>query len=164
MHKQWLYLSAYIMKKRLIFLLILPLSGLMACLDDPDCNSKTTDFINVQFFDLETKSASEVMVNSLTALNSDSTFLQDTTVTSIRLPLEPNVGLTTFAFNSEFGLDTLSFTYSNKSRLVSEECGIEIIYINLDTIRNDFDSLAIVNGAPEKVLSLEVTQDVEIYN
>lgn len=133
---------------------------LNACLDEPDCISKTTNFVNLKFYNLENNTADTITVNALNVLGSDSTLVAEQDIVQVRLPLKPDQKQSTFIFDSELGIDTLILSYQASARLVSEDCGIETVYANLDYIRNDFDSINVVN----KVLIEDVTEDVKIYN
>lgn len=109
---------------------------------------------------MENNSADTITVNALTVLGSDSTLVAEQDIVQVRLPLKPDQKQSTFIFDSELGIDTLILSYQTSARLVSEDCGIETVYANLDYIRNDFDSINVVN----KVLIEDVTEDVKIYN
>lgn len=154
------YICALFMKIVIPILLFTAAIFITGCLDDPDCNSKTTNFVNVKFYSSDNNRADTLNISSITAIGTDSTFLEEAEVSSIRLPLRPDTVQTTFIFDSELGMDTLILKYKVNTRLVSEDCGIETVFSELDYVRSDFGSIEIVN----KILVEEVTEDVKIFN
>ncbi|MCA6078984.1 DUF6452 family protein [Fulvivirga sedimenti] len=148
------------MKQALIIIVFFMLVG-QACLDDPDCVNTTTDFITVRFYDLATNLPdTSLVLRRVTAIGSDSLLAEQDTVNSVRLPLDPRGSLTTYAFDTNLGRDTIVLVYNLGTRLISEDCGIEFIYSELDYSRCDFDSIRIVNRIPNE----QVNEDIQIYN
>ncbi|GAA0891591.1 hypothetical protein GCM10009122_12700 [Fulvivirga kasyanovii] len=133
---------------------------LTGCLDDPDCNSQTTNFVNIKFYNSDNNEADTLNINGVIASGTDSVFFEEAEVSSIRLPLRPDTVQTTFVFDSELGIDTLILKYSVNTRLVSEDCGIEMVFSELEYVRSDFGSIEVVN----KILVEQVTEDVKIFN
>lgn len=132
-----------------------------SCQDEADCISVTTDFANLSFYKIDLNELDTVVVNGLQPVGSDSILLSDTTITgTIQIPLNPNMNSSTFAFDTEYGLDTLILSYNVSTRLVAEDCGLEVLFSELDTLRNDFDSIRIVNN----ILVEEIDEDIRIYN
>lgn len=149
------------MKKIITPIILLAAAAMLtACLDEPDCIRKTTNFVNLKFYDLDNNQPDTITIAALSVVGSDSILVSGQNVVSLRLPLRPDQNSTTFIFDSELGEDTLVFTYKINARLVSEECGIETIYSNLAYAQNDFDSINVVN----KILIEDITEDVKIYN
>ncbi|ELR72204.1 hypothetical protein C900_01758 [Fulvivirga imtechensis AK7] len=134
---------------------------LMSACNEPDCQSKTTNFVNVKFYKIENNELDTLTILSITAIAADDTvFVENLEVSSVRLPLRPDTTATVFAFDSNFGRDTLILTYRKKARLISENCGVEVIFSDLGYSRNDFDSIKVVN----QTLIEDITEDVKIYN
>lgn len=135
--------------------------GLSSCLDDPDCISPTTDFATALFYKFESNERDTVQINSLRVLGvSDSILVTDLEVTGVILPLRQDTSSVTFVFDSELGLDTLVINYETRSRLISEECGIDIILAELNVGRSTFDSVSIENTT----LIEDVNEDIRIFN
>lgn len=134
---------------------------LISACNEPDCESKTTNFVNIKFYKLENNELDTLTIISLTAIGADdTTFAENVKVTGVRLPLRPDATATVFAFDSNLGNDTLILTYRKKARLISENCGVEVIFSDLGFGRNDFDSIKVVN----RTLIEDITEDVKIYN
>ncbi|MEM6524068.1 MAG: DUF6452 family protein [Bacteroidota bacterium] len=148
------------MAKRSIYFVIVLLT-FTSCQDEADCISVTTDFANLQFYKIQDNELDTVDFISLKPLLSDSILLADTTINgTIQLPINPNTESTAYAFETEFGLDTLILGYNTSTRLIAEDCGIEVIIFELKELRNDFDSIRIVND----VLIEDINEDIRIYN
>ncbi len=154
------YICCLLMKSIHKILLLAVIIGLSSCLDDPDCISPTTDFANALFYKLENNERDTVFVDSLMVMGQDSLLLDSVSVTRITLPLSPTANETTFILASELGVDTLTVNYESRSRLVSEECGIDIILAELDFSLSTFDSVAVVN----RTLIEDVNEDIRIFN
>lgn len=101
-----------------------------------------------------------LLLSRLTALGSDSVLHDQDTVTSVRLPLDPQQGQATYYFDSQYGRDTLVLSYNLGVRLISENCGVEILYSQIDYISQTFDSLSVVNQVPVE----DITEDIQVYN
>ncbi|MBL6444958.1 hypothetical protein JMN32_01465 [Fulvivirga sp. 29W222] len=134
--------------------------SLTSCLDDPDCNSKTTNFVNIKFYNSDNNEPDTLNINKVTTQGTDSVLFSEVEASYIKLPLRPDTVQTTFVFDSELGIDTLILKYNTNTRLVSEDCGIEMVFSDLDYVRSDFGSIKIVN----KILVEQVTEDVKIFN
>ena len=149
------------MKKGSLFILAC-IVALAACQDEADCTSVTTNFANLQFYELESgETDTAVVVNSIKPIDSDSILVSETTIVgTIQLPLTANEASTAFVFETEFGRDTLVLSYKVSTRLISEDCGLEVLFTELESIRNDFDSIRIVND----ILVEDINEDIRIYN
>ncbi len=148
------------MKQTLILLIFFALVG-QACLDDPDCVNTTSDFVNVRFYDAATNLPdTSLVLRRVSAIGSDSILAEQDTVNFVRLPLDPRGPSVTYAFETNLGRDTLVLIYNLGTRLISEGCGIEFIYSELDYSRCDFDSIRVVNRIPIE----EIDEDIQIYN
>ncbi|MEL7003174.1 MAG: DUF6452 family protein [Bacteroidota bacterium] len=135
--------------------------GFTSCLDDPDCISPTTDFATALFYKSESNERDTLEINSLMVLGkTDSILVSNASATGVVLPLRQDTTAVTFIFDSELGLDTLVITYETRSRLVSEECGIDIIIADLGYSVNTFDSVAVVNST----LIEDINEDIRIFN
>ena len=142
----------------LISLLILG-SG---CLDEPDCVSSATNFANVTFYKLDTAVVDTVDINSLTAAGSDSVLISDQdNVSTFKLPLNREATSSLFTFDiKNVGIKTLTLTYQVNQRLISEDCGVEIIISDLGYSQSGFDSIRVLNT----ILVEEIDEDIRIFN
>lgn len=144
----------------------------LACLftigcDDPDCIRLSSTTMGIGFYDITTGDVAAIRVNRLSVVGYDSILMSDVTSTnSVLLPLNPNDTTITAVFDTEFGIDTLIINYNTVTRLISEECGAEIMIEKLRKGRNDFDSIRFVNRSLQVTLgeSNTVTENVKIFN
>ncbi len=130
--------------------------------EEPDCVSETSSTINLSFYQLDLNQPDTVFVNKISAIGSDSVLVANTdNVSKVSLPANPQTDSATFVFDiREYGVDTLTITYQNGSRLIAEDCPFELIFSELNYSRNDFDSIRIVN----KVLLEAINEDIRVYN
>ncbi len=133
---------------------------LASCLDDPDCVTTTTDFVNVRFYNLEDNLTDTLYLDRLTALGSDSVLNDMDTVTFVRLPLDPQQDQATYYFESQYGRDTLVLSYTIGARMISEDCGVELLFTQVGTAAHSFDSVQILNSVPVE----EVIEDIQVFN
>ena len=149
------------MKNTVIGLFFAGCLSLLSCLDDPDCVRSTTDFVNLKFYQSEGGGQDTVDIVQVSVLGSDSVLLVDTTFFStVFLPVNVLTDSVAYVFETEFGTDTLTLTYNSSSRLISEDCGVEVLFSNLEEARNDFDSLVIVNN----ILIEAIDEDIRIFH
>ncbi|MDX1629666.1 MAG: DUF6452 family protein [Fulvivirga sp.] len=147
------------MKGSDIVLILVIILAIAAC-DDPDCVSDFSDEIHVSFFKMEENQRDTIFINSITATN-DSSVVGSALLTSVVLPADPNRSEATFIFNTrEYGIDTLTLSYTNGARLISEDCGVEQFFSDLEVARSDFDSTSVIN----QVLVEQINEDIRIYN
>ena len=157
--------KAYMTKAYIAFGLGLAL-GLKACAPEEVCISDNTTLIEVGFYkelfagtDSAMMEADTVIINSITALDTDSVFVTSVEVTAVSLPVNTGMEQTTYTFDLPEGLQTLQFSYQLFSRFVSEDCGLEVIVDSLKLEQTTFDSVAI----RATLLNSEIANNVEIY-
>lgn len=149
------------MRRVPIFTLMMLFFGLYAC-KEPDCLSELGDTIHISFYKYTINEADTVFINSIKALGEDSLIYENVAdISKIELPADPDTSALTFVFNIRGNEpDTLTLTYKNGARLVSEDCGVELIYSDLNYSRSDFDSVRVVN----KILAKAINEDIRVYN
>lgn len=146
------------MKIKALILFLICSFSLSACLDQPDCVSKTTDFVNAKFYESESNEENALFVSEIQLMDTDTSFTINAEVTAVQLPLNPHTRSSRFLFNTELGVDTVELSYEMNASLISEDCGIELIYTLLED-GHGFDSVRVVN----KILVEEITEDVKIF-
>jgi len=127
---------------------------LSACLNENEsCITNAFDTVRIEFRKLDrTNPRNDTLYfASVQAANGVFLNVQDTALLSIALPLNPSEDQATFylrwAEDSASALqeDTLVFRYDREQRLVSPECGVEQIFVNLRSDSQVFDSLNVVD-------------------
>ncbi|MEQ8474743.1 DUF6452 family protein [Fulvivirga sp.] len=152
--------------RKLAGIMFLAYLFLVGC-NEPDCIRLASTTMGIGFYDINTGDALAIRVNRLQVVGSDSVLMENVTSTrSVLLPLNPSDTSVTAVFDTEFGIDTLILSYNTVTRLISEECGAEIMIENLRRARNDFDSIRFVNRSLQITLgeSNIVTENVQIFN
>jgi hypothetical protein len=145
---------------RILFILLTVALISQGCLTDPDCVTTTRNFVTVNFYSTETNERDTLFFTSVTTIGSDTLLASNQDVRSIQLPLDSRQPMTTYVFNSNLDSDTLVLIYNLGTRLISDDCGLEFVFTEVDYARNDFDSISIVNNVP-----LEgIAEDIRIYN
>jgi hypothetical protein len=128
--------------------------------ENTDCISFSRDYIIVQFLD-SANAKKNIQVDYITAIGSPFIFYSDTTLNLVALPLDTEQSLTTFIFaETDKNIDTLSIGYVQQQRLISETCGFELQYRNLEILATSFPEAVL--QFPE--LNLLNNTDVKIYH
>lgn len=148
--------------------------ALTACGTEPDCTTSGSSIVKVGFARVNSQPDTvfvendTLIFNRVYALgNEDSLIVESDTLTFLRLPLKPNAGTTTFVMENkrkgattDFEFDTISFDYQIGQRLISPDCGVEVIYKNLQVNENyTFDMVFLINNE----LNRDPDANIEIF-
>ena len=161
----WSAIFATAVKKEMLHIVV-ALSLLAAC-GEPDCVDKTGEYVGIAFYDLEDNVAASIRVNLLQVAGSTDTLVyQLEDVAGVLLPINPTSDEITAYFDTEYGNDTLTIQYNTVSRLISEDCGFEVIYNDLTIIRNDFDTATVRNSTVQVNFLNPTTfnENIRVYN
>lgn len=154
------------MKKVIKFLLLTIIAFLAGC-DEPDCIRTGGVRIGLGFYDLQEGGSALIRINSLQVLGSDSILFDGVPdVSTLILPINPMSDTITVFFDTELGSDTLIIGYQKTVRLISEDCGTEVIYNGINIIRSDFDSIRVINSSAQ-INFLEpntVNENIQVFN
>lgn len=130
------------------------------CNNIPDCRNETEpNAVKILFLDKEDGSLVPIKFDSIRALNTDSIFYQDTTLSKYELILDPSLNRASFLFYLSPDVDTLDLGYVRNVAVVSEECGPSIAFSSLAINKHSFDSVALKNDFLDRSLS----ENLEIY-
>jgi hypothetical protein len=133
---------------------------MMLSCENTDCLSFSRNYLIIQFLD-SVNVRKNIEVDYITATGSPFIFYSDTAFNQVALPINTELSQTTFIFgNTDNSTDTLSVGYIQRQRLISETCGFELQYQNLQILGTSF---------PEAVLQFEELNllnnvDVKIYH
>lgn len=136
------------------------MSIMMLSCENTDCLSFSRNYLIIQFLD-SSNVKKNIEVDYITATGSPFIFYSDTTFNQVALPINTELSQTTYIFgNTDDSTDTLSVGYIQRQRLISESCGFELQYQNLQILGTSF---------PEAVLQFEELNllnnvDVKIYH
>lgn len=146
--------------KKLISILSVCLITACSDIENCDTNDDQSTMI-IRFLDKETNAAKEVgfavRAGSLVLLDGMST----EAYTGLALPLDPNSNQTTFTFDS-IGTSVnyeLVMSHDVQVSIFDPDCDPSFTFINLDTVRQTFDSTVVVGTVTNRQLS----SNVEIY-
>ena len=141
--------------------------GVMACAPDEICFTDNSTEVRIDFKRIvypDTDSAftenDTIVFLQITALNTDSIFVQLDTLSTVVLPLNTGMDETTFLFDTDQESYNLTLNYQRAQRLISAECGPEQIIDDLLVEQSTFDSLAVVQSS---LIDPPIT-NVEIYH
>jgi hypothetical protein len=149
------------LKKQLFYLL----SGLLvltllfsACDDTTDCSQVNTSRVKIKFTALDKENPRPLGFSSLyPAERPDSVIANIISYGQIyQLPVDPSKSSTLFIFEKENGSDSLELSYEVQYKVISELCGVEIIYKDLKVKYTTFDSIFVVSPSFERTLPLNL--------
>ena len=156
------------MRKRII-ISIFTLFIVSACVDDELCAGKCTNEIKLLFVETGTEARIEVALDSIAVSGRPEHYpvIADTTVSALTLTVDPARTLTQFIFYAKhktdtilYGrIDTLILSYEVTPKLISVQCGPELIFSDLNVFKFTFDSLQII----ESHFLPEVETNLKIY-
>ena len=133
----------------------------LSCSDIPDCTlDAEPSAVIVEFFNKEDSVLSSLTFSAIRALDTDSIFYQDSTLSTYDLQLNPNSGISTFLFFQDSDSDTLELHYARSIQIISEQCGPTIGFSDISVSSHTFDSVAVINN----FLNRQLTENIEIYN
>ncbi len=136
------------------------------CAPEEVCITDNTTVIQVGFFkevfsgtDSAEVEEDTLIINSITALGTDSVFLSAQEVSQLTLPINTGSDQSTYNLELPSSTETLQFSYQVFSRFVSEDCGLELIVDSLKLGQTSFDSVVIT----QTLLNSNIDNNVEVY-
>ena len=159
-----------------IWFVVIFSGGIFFSCANEDCVSIYNNYLLVGFVDADTLDSGEIEFHeidtvfySITAVGNDTIFYDSTDVAStFVLPVNPAADLTTFIFEviDSVTYDTISFdpvevetkyfinpnphsiivSYDRRQKIIAEDCGTEISYLNLDIEETSFSTTSIVDN------------------
>lgn len=143
--------------KKLLF--IIGVLAFAACNDIENCETDDAlDFMIVRFYNKQTKRPVKVGF-TISASNSPYQFVPFTDSTGVGLPLDPNQNEVTFLFDSTTTQYELVMSYEVEASIFDPDCEPSLTYVELDTVRQTFDSTVVVGT----VTNRQLNTNVEIY-
>lgn len=144
------------MKRVKYLLYILVLVVFSGCEVDSNCGSINVDYVTFSLLAVDDDGElleQEIAFDSIVSPSSQVRFSLDSLVTGFALPLNPGADNTSFYFYYNDTADTIIFNYEKISTVDSPECGIIEEFRGLDTTRQTFDSLVIVNDTLKRTIN-----------
>ncbi len=159
--------------KFIFFTIAIIHGSIFSSCQNENCVSVFNNYLLVGFVDIDTLASGRVefhpkdtLFYSVKAIGSDSIFYdKNTTLSTFKFPVNPTADITTFKLEmidsiryDTLSLDpinidtiyyvnpnphTISVSYERKLRIISEDCGTEIAYINLNIEEITFDTTSL---------------------
>jgi hypothetical protein len=139
-----------------IFVLV---ATLMGCGDEATCITDTTSLVKINFVD-SLGTSKDINLNRVTTITDPDIYPQydGDTLSSLVLAMNPARQNTTVIFETTTGNDTVDLSYKVTAIFISDECGIDLAFSDLDTLSTTFDQLEII----ESIFHENITVNIEI--
>lgn len=140
-------------------LVLLAALTVFGCVDEATCIPEYTDLMHLSFID-DAGKAKNITVVSLEAEGANENFpiIQDSTFSTISIPLNPLDSVMKLNFVQASSTKTLWFSYQAIPRLTDPKCGLETYFKEISIDSTNFIKVQVVN--PE--LNKEITTNVKI--
>lgn len=134
--------------------------ALLACEDNTDCSSLTRNLVKVQLLS-ESDSPPLLLYEGIYPKTRPDSLITGTPLynTLYDFAVNPSAGHTTYYFEGPGILDSLTLGYTVQYAVISELCGVEVLYQDLEVLAHTFDSVAVVSPNFNRLTAL----NLEIY-
>jgi hypothetical protein len=134
--------------------------SLLACEDNTDCSSLTQSLVKVQFL-TEKSPAPFLGFEAVYPKIRPDSLITGTPLfnTLYDFPVNPGAEFTTYYFEGPGVLDSLTLGYTVQYAVISELCGVEVLYQDLQVLHHTFDSVAVISPRFNRLTEL----NLEIY-
>jgi hypothetical protein len=140
---------------------LLPVLGLLSsCFDQGDCLITNSNLVQISLKDFTTKASAQILFDSV-YVPGDTLVYTAATTSSLVLPVDQSKTETMYVLKQATRRDTIVFTYSNQTLILSPDCGAFVYQRDLWYGRSTLpaEQIRIVNGQ----LARSVTSNVELY-
>ena len=145
----------------------------LSCQDIENCGTDDIrDFVIVRFFDLESQEPKKVgFIFTIEGSTDSFHFLADTTISStnditivsdstfILFPLNPLTETTKLQFDSDTSSHFVELSYEPSYSIFDSACEPSLTFMNIDTVRQTFDSTVVAGTATNR----QISTNVEVY-
>jgi hypothetical protein len=139
---------------------LLAFFALLACEDNTDCSSLTRNLVKVR---LESESSPPplLLYEGIYPKTRPDSLITGTPLynTLYEFAVNPGEPSTTYYFEGPGILDSLTLGYTVQYAVISELCGVEVLYQDLQVLAHTFDSVAIISPSFNRLTEL----NLEIY-
>lgn len=119
---------------------------LFSCNSIPDCDNPNTSTLVIQFMDSTNTMPQEEIFNVIRELEEGFNFVENETIISVTLEVNPSETMTGYIFEGDGMTDTLIVGYKQNQLLKSVNCGPVIKFSELTILKQTFsDTLVILN-------------------
>ncbi len=131
-----------------VIIRVLILSGLLSsCTDIKNCAETTNPFLVIDFRIIDSPPAQDTLFNYGLETDAGLGFIlpEDSAVFRTILPLDVTRDTVRYTIQGNGELNRLTIAYRRQQRLISEECGFEVIFSDLRLLSSTYDSVALTN-------------------
>lgn len=114
----------------------------VGCLNEPDCLITSTNLTKISF--VKGKNVREITFDEIRVSGLDKIYYEDAKVSSVQLPLNPEMTEITFTFTFEGRVETLYLRYNTSVQIISDKCGAFTNYGDLEIIDSSFTDTQLV--------------------
>ena len=113
-----------------------------SCFNQGDCLITASPYTKIDFYQKKDKTP-KIITFSYVEVFGAGTAYQDSVVSSLLLPVDPNGDTTRFVLHYEDKSDFITVKYSSITRIISPECGAFVYYKDLEIVKTSFDETLI---------------------
>ncbi len=130
-----------------------------ACNDQPSCLPEQSDIVKLSFVDADGKTQN-LTYTKLVVKDAPADFPvpQDTSLSALNIPLNPNATEIDLTFYLATGTNHLALTYRATPVVLHPKCSLELRYDYLAVKESDFSKATIIDA----VISTETSTNVQI--
>ena len=128
----------------------------VGCLNEPDCLITSTNLTKISF--VNGKNVREIKFDEIRVSGLDKIYYEDAKVSSVQLPLNPEMTEITFTFTFEGRVETLHLRYTTTVQIISDKCGAFTNYSDLEIIESSFTDTQVVANQ----LSTNATVNIQL--
>ena len=128
----------------------------VGCLNEPDCLITSTNLTKISF--VNGKNVREITFDEIRVSGLDKTYYENAKVSSVQLPLNPEITEITFTFTFEGRVETIHLRYNTSVQIISDKCGAFTNYGDLEIIETTFTNIEIVANQ----LSTNATVNIKV--
>jgi hypothetical protein len=118
---------------------------LTGCLNEADCLITGTNQVKIAFKNAS-NAARVITFNSITVSGLSTPIIQNAAVSSVQLPVDPELSEVVFTFNFEDRVETMRLTYKTRAEVISPDCGVLLNYGNLEVADTSFETYSVVTN------------------
>lgn len=118
---------------------------LTGCLNEADCLITGTNQVKIAFKNAS-NAARVIAFNSITVSGLSEPIIQNATVSSVQLPVNPELSEAVFTFTFEDRVETMRLTYKIRAEVISPDCGVLLNYENLEVVDTSFELYSVVTN------------------
>ena len=134
-----------------------------ASCDDTVCSDLGTTQVIIGFNDVISRTAKPIIIDYVTSPGTDSVFLKADTISSCSLPVNTSADSSIYYFFRPGRTDTMVVRYKRTYRMVSKECGFNVVYGNVNAGYSTFLEVISMNNELNLSNVSNNISNIEVY-